>query len=235
MTVAAPEGSLLNPDPPAAVVGGNVETSQRVTDVVFAALAEAAPERVPAGGQGTMNNLVVGSPAFAYYETVGGGAGATAGADGLSGVQVGMTNTLNTPVEAVEAEYPLRVERYALRGGSGGAGRHRGGDGLVRSVTVETAATVSLLTERRRHAPRGVAGGEDGQPGVNRIDGADVPAKVTREVDPGTTVTVETPGGGGHGALADDGGHGAPADDGGANRNVDGGPSADDDTDAATD
>jgi N-methylhydantoinase B len=234
VTVAAPEGSLLNPDPPAAVVGGNVETSQRVTDVVFAALAEAAPERVPAGGQGTMNNLVVGSPAFAYYETVGGGAGATAGADGLSGVQVGMTNTLNTPVEAVEAEYPLRVERYALRGGSGGAGRHRGGDGLVRSVTVETAATVSLLTERRRHAPRGVAGGEDGQPGVNRIDGADVPAKVTREVDPGTTVTVETPGGGGHGALADDGGHGAPADDGGANRNVDGDPSADDDTDAAT-
>jgi N-methylhydantoinase B len=225
VTVAAPEGSLLNPDPPAAVVGGNVETSQRVTDVVFAALAEAAPERVPAGGQGTMNNLVVGSPAFAYYETVGGGAGATAGADGLSGVQVGMTNTLNTPVEAVEAEYPLRVERYALRGGSGGAGRHRGGDGLVRSVTVETAATVSLLTERRRHAPRGVAGGEDGQPGVNRIDGADVPAKVTREVDPGTTVTVETPGGGGHGA---------PADDGGANRNVDGDPSADDDTDAAT-
>ena len=225
VTVAAPEGSLLNPDPPAAVVGGNVETSQRVTDVVFAALAEAAPERVPAGGQGTMNNLVVGSPAFAYYETVGGGAGATAGADGLSGVQVGMTNTLNTPVEAVEAEYPLRVERYALRGGSGGAGRHRGGDGLVRSVTVETAATVSLLTERRRHAPRGVVGGEDGQPGVNRIDGADVPAKVTREVDPGTTVTVETPGGGGHGA---------PADDGGTNRNVDGDPSADDDTDAAT-
>ncbi|PSQ03034.1 5-oxoprolinase [Halobacteriales archaeon QS_4_69_31] len=234
VTVAAPEGSLLNPDPPAAVVGGNVETSQRVTDVVFAALAEAAPERVPAGGQGTMNNLVVGSPAFAYYETVGGGAGATAGADGLSGVQVGMTNTLNTPVEAVEAEYPLRVERYALRGGSGGAGRHRGGDGLVRSVTVETAATVSLLTERRRHAPRGIAGGEDGQPGVNRIDGADVPAKVTREVDPGTTVTVETPGGGGHGALADDGGHGALADDGGTDRNADRDPPSDDDTDAAT-
>ncbi|PSQ45163.1 5-oxoprolinase [Halobacteriales archaeon SW_7_68_16] len=200
VTVRAPEGSLLNPDPPAAVVGGNVETSQRVTDVVFAALAEVAPERVPAGGQGTMNNLVVGSPAFAYYETIGGGAGANPDGDGLSGVQVGMTNTLNTPVEAVEAEYPLRVERYALRGDSGGAGRHRGGDGLVRSVTVETDATVSLLTERRRHAPRGVAGGADGRPGENRIDGEQVPAKVTREVSPGTTVTVETPGGGGHGS-----------------------------------
>ncbi|QLH77310.1 hydantoinase B/oxoprolinase family protein [Halosimplex rubrum] len=202
ITVDAPEGSLLNPEPPAAVVGGNVETSQRVTDVVFAALAEAAPDRVPAGGQGTMNNLVVGDAEFAYYETVGGGAGANLGSDGLSGVQVGMTNTLNTPVEALEAAYPLRVERYALRGGSGGDGRHRGGDGLVRSVRVETDATVSLLTERRRHAPRGIAGGADGRPGVNRIDGERVPSKVTREVSAGTTVTVETPGGGGHGGSA---------------------------------
>jgi len=199
VSVSAPPGSLLNPEPPAAVVGGNVETSQRVTDVVFAALAGAAPDRVPAGGQGTMNNVVVGSPDFAYYETIGGGAGANPDGDGLSGVQVGMTNTLNTPVEALEAEYPLRVERYALREGSGGDGRHRGGDGLVRSVTVETDATISLLTERRRHAPRGVAGGENGRPGENRIDGERVPAKVTRDVTAGTTVTVETPGGGGHG------------------------------------
>jgi N-methylhydantoinase B len=203
VTVTAPEGSLLNPEPPAAVVGGNVETSQRVTDVVFAALAAAAPERVPAQGQGTMNNLVVGSPDFAYYETIGGGAGANPGSDGLSGVQVGMTNTLNTPVEALEAEYPLRVERYALREGSGGDGRYRGGDGLVRSVTVETDATVSLLTERRRHAPRGFAGGGDGEPGRNLIDGEAVPAKVTREVEAETTVTVETPGGGGHGSVDD--------------------------------
>ena len=211
VTVTAPEGSLLNPEPPAAVVGGNVETSQRVTDVVFAALAEAAPERVPAGGQGTMNNLVVGSAEFAYYETVGGGAGATAGADGLSGVQVGMTNTLNTPVEALEAAYPLRVERYALRTGSGGAGEHRGGDGLVRSVTVDVPATVSLLTERRRHPPRGLAGGADGATGRNRIDGESVGPKVTRDVPPGTTVTVETPGGGGHGEPVD-GEHGEPVD-----------------------
>jgi N-methylhydantoinase B len=207
VTVDAPAGSLLNPEPPAAVVGGNVETSQRVTDVVFAALAEAAPDRVPAGGQGTMNNLVVGDAGFAYYETVGGGAGANPDSDGLSGVQVGMTNTLNTPVEALEAAYPLRVERYALREGSGGDGRYRGGDGLVRTVRVETDATVSLLTERRRHAPQGIAGGADGQPGINRIDGDRVPAKVTREVAAGATVTVETPGGGGHGAPA------IPADD----------------------
>jgi len=200
VAVNAPEGSLLNPDPPAAVVGGNVETSQRVTDVVFAALAEAAPARVPAGGQGTMNNVVVGDAEFAYYETVGGGAGATPERDGLSGVQVGMTNTLNTPVEALEAAYPITVERYALREGSGGDGASHGGDGLVRSLRVETDATVSLLTERRRHAPRGLAGGADGTPGRNRIDGEEVGAKVTREVEAGTTVTVETPGGGGHGA-----------------------------------
>jgi N-methylhydantoinase B len=203
VTVRAPEGSLLNPEPPAAVVGGNVETSQRVTDVVFAALAAAAPERVPAGGQGTMNNLTIGSGDFAYYETVGGGAGATARGDGLSGVQVGMTNTLNTPVEALEQEYPLRVEEYALREGSGGAGAHRGGEGLVRELTVEAAATVSLLTERRRHPPRGLAGAEDGSPGRNLVDGEEVPAKVTTDVTPGTTVRVETPGGGGYGS--DDG------------------------------
>jgi len=199
VTVSAPAGTLLNPEPPAAVVGGNVETSQRVTDVVFAALAEAAPDRVPAQGQGTMNNLVVGARDFAYYETIGGGAGANPDSDGLSGVQVGMTNTLNTPVEALEQEYPLRVERYGRREGSGGDGRYRGGDGLVRSVTVETDATVSLLTERRRHAPAGVAGGEDGATGRNLVDGEAVPAKVTLDVDAGTTVSIETPGGGGHG------------------------------------
>ncbi|WP_135301987.1 hydantoinase B/oxoprolinase family protein [Haloarcula amylovorans] len=203
VTVRAPPGSLLNPEPPAAVVGGNVETSQRVTDVVFRALAEAVPDRVPAAGQGTMNNVVVGGPEFSYYETVGGGMGASADADGPSGVQVGMTNTLNTPVEALEAAYPLRVEEYGLRSGSGGDGEHRGGDGLIRELTVEAAATVSLLTERRRHAPWGLAGGDDGEPGRNLLDGESVPAKVTRDVEAGTTVRVETPGGGGYGRDGD--------------------------------
>lgn len=200
VTIEAPSGSLLNPEPPAAVVGGNVETSQRIVDVVFAALGEVVPERVPAQGQGTMNNLIIGSPDFTYYETIGGGAGATSNADGLDGVQVGMTNTQNTPVEALERAYPLRVERYALRDGSGGDGEHEGGDGLVRALTLETDATVSLLTERRRHAPKGAAGGHDGEPGYNHIDGTQVPAKVTRDVPAGTTLTIETPGGGGYGA-----------------------------------
>ena len=204
--VDAPEGSLLNPTPPAAVVGGNVETSQRVTDVVLAAFSEALPGTVPAQGQGTMNNTIIGSQrgsgtgeGFTYYETVGGGDGASPETDGMDGVQVGMTNTLNTPIEALETEYPLSVERYALRSGSGGDGRHRGGLGIERSVTVETDAVVSLLTERRRHAPQGTAGGGSGATGENLIDGDPVPAKTTVEVDAGTTVTVRTPGGGGYG------------------------------------
>nr|WP_233737868.1 hydantoinase B/oxoprolinase family protein [Halocatena pleomorpha] len=205
ITVSAPDGSLLNPQPPAAVAGGNVETSQRITDVVFTALAETIPSRVPAQGQGTMNNLTIGSRngEFVYYETIGGGAGATSERDGPDGVQVGMTNTLNTPVEVLETEYPLRVERYALRPGTGGDGHYRGGLGLERSVTVEQPATVSLLTERRRTRPSGIAGGNDGATGENRINGERVPAKTTIDVDAGTTVTVHTPGGGGHGAPAD--------------------------------
>ncbi|MFB6105530.1 MAG: hydantoinase B/oxoprolinase family protein [Halobacteriaceae archaeon] len=205
VSVSAPEGSLLNPRPPAAVVGGNVETSQRVTDVVFAAFAEALPGAVPAAGQGTMNNLVVGSrtDAFTYYETVGGGAGGRPDGDGMDGVHVGMTNTLNTPVEALEAAYPLRVERYALRPDSGGDGEHRGGLGLVRALTVEVPATVSLLTERRRHAPPGRAGGRPGATGENLVDGDPVGAKTAVDVSAGTTVTLRTPGGGGYGDPAD--------------------------------
>ncbi len=201
VAVDAPVGSLLNPTPPAAVVGGNVETSQRVTDVTFLALAKAAPGRVPAQGQGTMNNLTIGArdDLFTYYETIGGGFGARAASDGMAGVQVGMTNTLNTPIESIETEYPIRVERYALRPDTGGEGRHRGGLGLERSVTVLTDATVSLLTERRRRSPRGVAGGADGAVGENLLDGTAVPAKTTTDVAAGTTVTVRTPGGGGHG------------------------------------
>ena len=205
ITVEAPVGSVLNPEPPAAVVGGNVETSQRVTDVVFAALAEAAPDRVPAAGQGTMNNLTIGGRdgSFAYYETIGGGSGGRADGDGMDGVQVGMTNTLNTPIEALEAEYPLSVERYALRPRTGGEGRHRGGLGLERTIRTETAATVSLLTERRRRAPQGIEGGTPGATGENLIDGEVVDSKTTVDVPAGTTVTVRTPGGGGHGDPAE--------------------------------
>ncbi len=205
ITIAAPEGSLLNPHPPAAVVGGNVEASQRVVDVVFAALAEAAPDRVPAQSQGTMNNLTIGSrtgQAFTYYETIAGGMGARPTKDGIDGVQIGMTNTLNTPVEALEAEYPFTVNRYALRPNSGGDGEFRGGLGIVRSLTVHEDATVSLLSERRDVAPRGLAGGRDGSPGKNLIDEKEVPAKVTRDVPAGTTITIQTPGGGGHGYPA---------------------------------
>ncbi len=148
-----------------------------------------------------MNNLTIGARdgSFTYYETIGGGFGARADRDGMDGVQVGMTNTLNTPIESLETEYPLQVERYALRDGSGGRGRFRGGLGLERTVTVEEPATVSLLTERRRHAPKGVAGGGNGATGENLIDGEGVPAKTTVDVDAGTTVAVKTPGGGGHG------------------------------------
>ncbi|SEO60086.1 N-methylhydantoinase B [Halogranum amylolyticum] len=205
VTLRVPEGSLLNPDLPAAVVGGNVETSQRVTDVVLAAFAEAVPDRVPAAGQGTMNNLIVGSRtgSFTYYETIGGGFGARPTKDGMDGVQVGMTNTLNTPVEALETAYPLHVERYGFRPDSGGDGRFRGGLGLERSVTVQEDATVSLLTERRRIPPAGLAGGEDGAVGRNLVDGDPVAAKTSVDVDAGTTVTVLTPGGGGHGDPAE--------------------------------
>ncbi|VTT88308.1 N-methylhydantoinase B [Halorubrum sp. DM2] len=205
VSVSAPEGSLLDPRPPAAVVGGNVETSQRVTDVTLAALAEAVPDEIPAAGQGTMNNLIVGDRGgeFTYYETIGGGFGGRPSKDGMDGVQVGMTNTLNTPVEALETAYPLRVERYALRPSSGGDGRYRGGLGLERTVTVETDATVSLLTERRRTAPPGLAGGEDGATGRNLIDGEPVPAKASVDVAAGTTVSILTPGGGGHGDPAE--------------------------------
>ncbi len=205
--VDIPLGSLLDPEPPAAVVGGNVETSQRVTDTVLSAFAEAVPNRLPAQSQGTMNNLTVGSrdgESFSYYETIGGGFGARPTKDGMDGVQVGMTNTLNTPIEALEAEYPLRVTRYALRADSGGRGRFRGGNGIERQLKTEVPATVSLLSDRRRYPPRGVAGGADGACGENLVDGERVGAKTTLDVEAGTTVTVRTPGGGGHGSPVDD-------------------------------
>jgi N-methylhydantoinase B len=208
LRVVAEPGSLVHARRPSAVVAGNVETSQRIADVVLAALAGLVGPSVaiPAQGQGTMNNLVIGGRTWTYYETLGGGQGASARGPGSSGVHVGMTNTWNTPIEALELEYPLRVERYELDLGSAGAGRHRGGAGLVRSLRVLESATVSLVSDRRRHAPAGLAGGGSGGLGRNEIDGQTVPGKVTREVAAGTVVTVRTPGGGGWGRDGDDSG-----------------------------
>src|SRR3954470_5935856 len=176
VTVTAPEGSLVNARPPAAVVAGNTETSSRIVDVVFAALGGLVP--VPAAGQGTMNNLALGNDRFTYYETVGGGQGACPDADGPSGVHVAMSNTLATPVEALELQYPLRVERWELRGGSGGAGHWSGGDGVVRELEALDEMSYSLITERRRHAPPGADGGEAGPPGRNLLNAEELPAKV---------------------------------------------------------
>jgi N-methylhydantoinase B len=197
LRIVAPEGSLVNARRPSAVVAGNVETSQRLADTVLDALAQVAD--LPAGGQGTMNNVNVGGQGWTYYETIGGGQGAGPAGPGPSGVHVGMSNTLNTPIEAFELEYPMRVERFELARGSGGAGRHRGGDGIVRSIRVLEPATLSLLTDRRRHPPQGRAGGGPGAPGRNQRNGEDLPSKVSLALDAGDVVTVTTPGGGGWG------------------------------------
>jgi N-methylhydantoinase B len=195
VTVHAPEGSLVNARPPAAVAGGNVETSCRIVDCLLSAFSEAAD--VPAQGQGTMNNVTLGNDRFTYYETIGGGQGACPDADGPSAVHVTMSNTLNTPVEALELAYPLRVERYELRLGSGGAGRTRGGEGVVRELRVLEPCRVSLLTERRARRPRGLSGGDPGAAGRNLLNGEELPAKVTRDLAAGDVLRIETPGGGG--------------------------------------
>jgi N-methylhydantoinase B len=197
--VTAPEGSLLNARPPAAVAAGNVETSSRVVDVVFAALGRALP--VPAQGQGTMNNLTLGDDRFTYYETVGGGQGACPDGDGPSGVHVAMSNTLSTPAEALELSYPLRVERHQLRLGSGGDGEHRGGDGVVRELRVLENCRLSVIGERRRRAPQGAAGGGPGARGRTLLNGEELPGKATRDLEAGDVVRVETPGGGGFGQV----------------------------------
>jgi N-methylhydantoinase B len=197
VTVRAPEGCLVNARPPAAVAAGNVETSSRIVDAAFRAFGHAID--VPAQGQGTMNNVTLGNDRFTYYETIGGGQGACPDADGPSGVHVAMSNTLSTPVEALELQYPLRVERYALRRGSGGDGRHRGGDGVVRELRVLERCRLSIISERRAHAPQGQRGGSPGASGSNAADGDALPAKVTRDLDAGDVVRIETPGGGGFG------------------------------------
>ena len=198
VTVRAPERSLVNAQPPAAVAAGNVETSSRIADVVFLALGEAID--VPAQGQGTMNNVTLGNDRFTYYETTGGGQGACPDADGPSAVHVAMSNTLSTPTEALELAYPMRVERNALRFGSGGKGHHRGGDGVVRELRVLERCRLSIVSERRRHAPQGRNGGAPGAAGRNLLNGQELPAKVTRDVRPGDVVRIETPGGGGYGS-----------------------------------
>lgn len=193
--VLAPAGCLLNAEFPAAVAAGNVETSSRVADLVIAALSGARP--VPAQGQGTMNNLTLANDDFTYYETLGGGQGACPDADGPSAIHVAMSNTLNTPVEALETEFPLRVRELALRHGSGGEGAHRGGEGIVREIEALAPMRFTLITERRRHPPRGSGGGSDGAPGRNMLNGAPLASKADGELGPGDRLRIETPGGGG--------------------------------------
>jgi N-methylhydantoinase B len=233
--VIAPEGTIVNARPPAAVAGGNVETSQRIVDVLLRALSQAIPERIPAAASGTMNNLTIGgsdlrkddlsngnlrdadlregdlrrndpraAQPFAYYETIAGGMGARPGKPGVSGVHTHMTNSLNTPAEALEYAYPLRVRRYSLRTGSGGSGKHRGGDGIVREIEVLTDCSVTLLADRRTRGPWGLAGGGDGAPGTASVihhDGSveEMPGKFSTRLRAGERIRIESPGGGGWG------------------------------------
>jgi N-methylhydantoinase B len=203
LSLIAPEGTIVNARFPAAVAAGNVETAQRIADVLLGALAKAAPDRVPAASQGTMNNVLIGNDEFAYYETVGGGQGGRPGKAGQSGIHTGMTNTENTPIESLDTHYPFRVERYTLRRDSGGKGLFPGGEGIEREIVFESPATLSLMGERRRNRPWGLAGGEPGQPGEDWLirdgDRARLPGKTTLEVERGDRLVVLTPGGGGWG------------------------------------
>jgi N-methylhydantoinase B len=208
--VVVPAGTVVNATPPAAVAGGNVETSQRIVDTLLRALAQALPDRIPAAASGTMNNLTIGGidprtgEPFAYYETVAGGMGARPTKPGVSGVHTHMTNSLNTPAEALEYAYPLRIHRYSLRPSSGGRGKYRGGDGIVREIEVLADAEVTLLGDRRERGPYGLNGASDGSPGkaqVARLDGSveTLPGKFNTRLRKGEKVRIETPGGGGFG------------------------------------
>jgi N-methylhydantoinase B len=213
--VIAPSGTVVNAKPPAAVAGGNVETSQRIVDVLLKALAQAIPDRIPAAASGTMNNLTIGGidlrmgdpgsgAPFAYYETIAGGMGARPTKDGVSGIHTHMTNSLNTPAEALEYAYPIRLRQYSLRSKSGGAGLHTGGDGIVREIEVLTDAQVTLLADRRSRGPYGLAGGADAAPGrtlIIRRDGSEeeIPGKTSVRLRAGERVRIESPGGGGWG------------------------------------
>jgi N-methylhydantoinase B len=207
--VIAPEGTVVNARPPAAMAAGNVETSQRITDVILGALAQAAPDAIPAASSGTMNNLTLGGTdpfrrrAFAWYETIAGGMGASCDSDGLSAVHTHMTNSWNTPVEAFEHQFPLRLRRYGIRDGSGGRGKHRGGDGIVREFEFLAPADVTILSDRRARGPWGFSGGGAGKPGRNTLlrGGRQraIAAKQRFEVEAGDVLRIETPGGGGWG------------------------------------
>lgn len=211
--ILAPEGTVVNARRPAAVAAGNVETSQRIVDVLLGALAQACPDRIPAASQGTMNNLTIGGwdprgrQPFAYYETIGGGTGAGPDSDGIHGRHSHMTNTLNTPIEALEYAYPFRISRYALREGSGGNGRHQGGDGLVRAYEFLHPAEVTVLSDRRVTRPYGLEGGSPGQAGHNSLmrngEQKDIAGKCAFSVKAGDTLIIETPGGGGYGTKQD--------------------------------
>ncbi len=196
-------GTIVSATYPSAVAGGNVETSQRIVDVLLGALVSAFPELIPSASCGTMNNIAIGNERFAYYETIAGGMGARPGKDGLSGVHTHMTNTLNTPVEALEHDYPLRIERYSIRANSGGKGKYRGGDGLIREYTFLEPATVTILSERRRHSPYGLFGGESGKRGENILirngESISLPGKINLRVNKGDKIIIKTPGGGGWG------------------------------------
>ena len=219
VTIKAPEGTLVHPQPQRGVAGGNVETSQRITDVLLGALAQALPEVMPAASQGTMNNLLIGGhdpvrgKAFVYYETIAGGMGARPDKDGISGIHTHMTNTMNTPIEALEFAFPLRLQEYSIRRGTGGAGLHRGGDGLQRDVEFLSPARVTILSERRKRPPYGLHGGHHGHHGENVLlrsgyEEVRLSGKETLDVVPGDVLSVRTPGGGGWGTPTEE----APAD-----------------------
>jgi N-methylhydantoinase B len=207
--VRAPQGSVVNARPPAAVAAGNVETSQRLVDVLLRALAKALPQRIPAASSGSMNNLSFGGidprtrQPFAYYETIAGGMGARPAAGGLSGVHTHMTNSLNTPIEALESSYPVRVRRYSLRSGSGGDGKFRGGEGIVREIEFLTEVRGSILSDRRVFAPYGLSGGKPGARGLNQLTAqgrtTKLPGKAAFRASPGSVLKIATPGGGGWG------------------------------------
>jgi len=203
--ISAPEACLVNAQRPAATAAGNVETSQRIVDCVFGALAQALPDIIPAASQGTMNNIAMGvhhddqGVSWDYYETLGGGTGGGPLGSGISAVQSHMTNTLNTPIESLEMHFPLRIKRYQIRRGSGGEGQSPGGDGLIREYEFLSSAEATLITERRRHSPWGLSGGKPGQAGSNMLDGMPLPGKCQLTVEAGQTLRVETPGGGGWG------------------------------------
>jgi N-methylhydantoinase B len=213
LTLDTSPGSIVDALPPAAVAGGNVETSQRIVDVLLRALAQAIPDRIPAASAGTMSNLTIGGvdprsgDPFTYYETAAGGMGARPGIDGISGVQTHMTNSLNTPIEALEYAYPLRVRRYAYRDESGGAGQFRGGEGLIRELELLAPVQLTLLAERRRFRPYGLAGGDAGAAGAawfakaGTTEETRLPGKCSRQADQGDVVRIETPGGGGWGKF----------------------------------